>query len=289
MLQGFPLPFFVDPANAKRDDLFVHAAAHHGRSVFLWETDGEEKKRQLFAKGCGWTNGVLPGWSPELGNLGIFNGKTALREVRVAQQLDALGLRVIEPIAVWNYDWIPEAGTGREIPPSEILDLRGNPSEPALFVYASQQRYRVCELAMLSEEPRKGVIAELLASMEAQSPEEFLLAFAESLGTSVGLLHAAGGHNYAASPHNVFLDGTLLDFEYLFLPSEVTEDSNINARPESWMDKELLGWWETLRVLQLSLRSDLEISTILRVFFQEYSACGGRTELDMCRHFGKLA
>ena len=289
MLQGFPLPFFVNPASTKWDNLAVHAAAHHGRSVFLWESEGEEKRRQLFAKGCGWTNGILSGWSSELGNLGIFNGKTALREVRVAQQLYALRLRVIEPIAVWNYDWIPEAGTGREIAPSEILDLRGNPSNPSLFVYASQQRYRVCELAMLSEEHRRGVMVELLSSMKVSSPEEFVLAFAARLGTSVGLLHAAGGHNYTASPHNVFLDGTLLDFEYLFLPGEMTEDSNINTRPESWMDKELLGWWETLRVLQLSLRTDLEISVILRVFFQEYSAHGGRTELDMCRHFGKLA
>jgi len=243
----------------------------------------------LFAKGCGWTNGVLPGWSSELGNLGIFNGKTALREVRIAQQLHTFGLRAIKPIAVWKYEWIPEAGTGRKIPLSEILDLHGKPSEPALFVYASQQRYRVCELSMLSENHRRDVIVELLANMEVQSAEEYALAFAERLGTSVGLLHAAGGHNYAASPHNVFLDGTLLDFEFLFLPGEVTEDSNINARPESWMDKELLGWWETLRVLQLSLRSDLEISAILLAFFQEYSACGGRTELDMCRHFGKLA
>jgi hypothetical protein len=282
------LPFFVNPGDTKVDNFSVYTAAHHGRSVFLSEIDDGGEKLQLFAKGCGWTNGVLPGWSSELGNLGLFNGKTALREVRIAQHLHGLGLRVIEPIAVWNYDWIPEAGTGRKISPSEILDLRGSPSEPALFIYASQQRYRVCELAMLSKEHQRDVLAELFECIKVRSLEEYLLAFAKRLGTSVGLLHAAGGHNYAASPHNVFLDGTLLDFEYLFLPGEATEDSNINERPESWMDKELLGWWETLRVLQLSVRCDLEISVILRVFFQKYSACGGRTWLDMCRHFGKL-
>jgi hypothetical protein len=284
-LRSLTLPFFVNPGATKVDNFSVYTAAHHGRSVFLSEIDDGGKKLQLFAKGCGWTNGVLPGWSSELGNLGLFNGKTALREVRIAQQLHGLGLRVIEPIAVWNYDWIPEAGTGRKISPTEILDLRGSPSEPALFIYAAQQRYRVCEVAMLSEEHRKGVMVELLASMKVESPEEFVLSFAKSLGTSVGLLHAAGGHNYAASPHNIFLDGTLLDFEYLFLPGNHTDDSNINERPSAWMDKEILGWWETLKVLSNSVHGDISFFTILDTFFFEYEIAGGKSDADMFRHY----
>jgi hypothetical protein len=279
-------PFFVDP-QGKRSNSTAFTAAHHGRSVFLGEFQYGDSTCHVFAKGCGWSNGLVQGWCPELGNLGLFNKAAAMHEVEVSIALNDINIRTITPMEVWEYDSIPDAMGGKDRSPDSISDLYGNPACPSLFVYASSSKYRLCELPLLHERERLSVIGELLSKFRKSTIEDYLLRFAGVLGEFTGKLHSVGGHNYAASTHNVFLDGTLIDFEYVYLPKFPTQDPNINQRPDSWMDKELLGWWDTISSLKTYLPCAVGNGELISTFFNNYRDHGGRTNLDMYRYFSQ--
>jgi len=279
-------PFFVDPSGNDLNSI-AYTASHHGRSVCLGDFQYGDSTCYVFAKGCGWTNGLFQGWCPELGNLGLFNKDAAIHEVEVSVALNNIGIRTIIPMEVWEYQSIPDAMGGKDRSPDSIHDLYGNPACPSLFVYASSSKYRICELPLLNEKERLSVIGELLSKFSKSTIEDYLLWFASVLGEFTGKLHSAGGHNYAASTHNVFVDGTLIDFEYVYLPDFSTQDPNINQRPESWMDKELLGWWDTISSLKTFLPCEVGNVELITTFFNNYSSHGGKTNLDMYRYFIK--
>jgi hypothetical protein len=277
-------PFFVDP-QSKQSNSTAFTAAHHGRSVLLGEFQHGDSPCFVFAKGCGWTNGLVQGWCPELGNLGLFNKAAAMHEVDVSIALNDIHIQTITPMEVWEYDSIPDAMGGKDRSPDSISDLYGNPACPSLFVYASSSKYRLCELPLLHEKERFSLIGELLSKFRKSTIEDYLLWLAGVLGEFTGKLHSAGGHNYAASTHNVFIDGTLIDFEYVYLPKFATQDPNINQRPDSWMDKELLGWWDTISSLKTYLPCAVGNGELISTFFNNYRDHGGRTNLDMYRYF----
>lgn len=254
---------------------------HHGRSACLGRSFGQGGACWLFAKGLGWTNSPGPnGWHPALGNLGILSLKSAVHERNAAHQLMKQGLSVIRPLRIWEtpvvFADIPGLGTATEVP-----DLDGAPARPSTFAYVCDCGYRICDLYHLEDYDKRAVLEEARLTFNATSMTDLVLAFAAKAGRGCGLLHSAGGHNFAMSPHNVFIDGTLVDFEYCYLPGIETVDANLNKNPEVWQAKELNGWHETLAALRYVCGVEKEISQgrLVRAFLDFYIESGGLRSL----------
>lgn len=197
----------------------VQSMGHHGRSAYLGRGhDGAH----YFAKGVGWCLGS--GWMPEHGNTGILALWAAKRERDVSLRLAALGLAVTSPVAIFSFEYI-RGVNGQLVPAASVPDLDGQPAQPALYVYKSPVRWRLADLPMAPPAVRLQV-------------REHFWKILEILQRSVRLLHAAGGHDYSLSLHNVWADGSRVDFEYVYVPGMPHPVSPLNERVSAWQDKE---------------------------------------------------
>lgn len=272
-----------------RGGLNASTSYQHGRSAFLGtHSDAGGDEMDVFAKGLGWTNGLAAGWSGELGNLGIFPLASAKHERDAACALHKIGLRTITPLAIWEYEELLDPYGPAPIQASAVIGLDGKPARPALFVYSCSFPYRVCDLSLMNDTERRETLGQAFAATRSSTASDYLFAMATLLGTDLGRLHSAGGHNYAASPHNLFLDGTQVDFEYCFLPGLPTSEAALNERPASWQDKEFLGWYDTLRALAWMVESEVSWPQLAGCLFDSYLSSGGNPHLDMARYASRV-
>ena len=58
------------------------------------------------------------------------------------------------------------------------------------------------------------------------------------LQKSVKSLHDNGGHDYSISLHNAWVDGSRVDFEYVYLPQRPHRVDALNSNVKEWQSKE---------------------------------------------------
>jgi hypothetical protein len=204
----------------------VQSMSHHGRSYYL----GNAESWHYFSKGGGWTLGS--GWSPEHGNTGILPLWAALRERDISLKLNSLGIAVSLPVAIWELSSIVGPDNNL-VPSSQVIDLDGTPARPCVFVYQSQQRWRLADLPYVQP------------TFKVQLKNNFWKII-NRLKDSVKKLHDNGGHDYSISLHNVWVDGSRVDFEYVYLPNQPHPVMALNANINQWQSKEKQSLYELI-------------------------------------------
>ena len=255
------------------DDRFsVLSSPFHGRSVQIDFKKKQEQKSFFFAKGIGWTilNGGFYGWHKSLGNLGILTEKAAFQEFKMSKLLTKHGLDVIQPIAVLESK-PPMIFKSKFANDNIVIDLDQSDAKPSIFLYSSTNEFRVCDLYLMDDNDRIKAFKNTYRILGCNK-NNFIKLFSQKLARNVAKLHNLNGHNYASSPHNIFLDGTLVDFEYYHLPSLPAIDGALKKNHHIWKEKEILGWIDTLVTVEKISNSTWKINNqeSLQIFLDEY-------------------
>jgi hypothetical protein len=228
--------------------IYCQASSIHGRSCYLGNSNSD---RHYFAKGTGYIHTY--GWDRALGSYGILPRWAAERERDMAYRITALGIKTVFPEAIVLHTRIPDTDRSSFHDASSIPDLNGKPALPCMYVYSAACRWRLADLYYLSERQRTAVCGSGKARIS------WFRNICRTLGEFSARLHRAGGHDYSLSSHNVFCDGTRVDFEYAWFPDMPHPvEAAINTNPEVWRDKELDGLrslaWEIAELLRLDVR-----------------------------------
>ena len=245
----------------------VEGASIHGRSCFLGM---DEYKNYYFAKGCGWNHAF--GWKPSFGSLGILPLWAGERERDISLVLRETSINVVTPIAIVLHKKIPQFGSNPNnsefIVADSIPDLDGSPANPCLFIYSSKSRWRLADLFYFSEQERHEIIFKDI------TPIDWFVKIIRSVSVSTGTLHKLGGYDYSLSTHNIFIDGTRLDFEYLVLNTHPHPNKVLNQDADTWRQKELYGLktlaWELAELLRINIAVK-DIDYILKVEYETTS------------------
>ena len=224
---------------------FGQGSSIHGRSCYLGQC---QSGRHYFAKGVGWIHSA--GWEPNHGSMGIVPQWAAERERDFALRFAKIGISAVCPEAIIAHQTIPDANGGSPRRADEVLDLDGIPALPCMYVYSAPSRWRLADLFYLAESERECVWGK-------GQEEQWLKDLLSTLGRSSRILHAVGGHDYSLSTHNVFCDGTRVDFEYSFLPEMPHRNDALNKDCEVWRDKERDGLrelsWQIAELMRLNV------------------------------------
>jgi len=245
----------------------VVGASIHGRSCYLGM---DVEKNYYFAKGCGWNHAF--GWKPSFGSLGILPLWAGERERDVSLVLRETPINVVTPIAIALHKKIPQFGSNANncefIDADSIPDLDGSPANPCLFIYSSKSRWRLADLFYFSEQERHEIIFKDI------TPIDWFVKIIRLVSVSTGTLHKLGGYDYSLSTHNVFIDGTRLDFEYLVLNTHPHPNKVLNQDADTWRQKELYGLktlaWELAELLRINIAVK-DIDDILKVEYETAS------------------
>lgn len=200
----------------------VQSMGHHGRSCYL---GADDDGWHYFSKGVGWCLGS--GWAPILGNTGILAKWAAIREKDISLRLIEFGMQISEPMAIWELNSIlgPQ---GSIVDAKTVKDLDGSFAKPSIFVYRSKSRWRLADMMFVSRP-------------EMPSGVEDYWAIVTRLFESVGTLHRQGGHDYSLSLHNIWIDGSRVDFEYVYLDSNPHSVEALNTNLDEWRRKEFFA------------------------------------------------
>lgn len=225
----------------------VSGGAIHRRSAYLgngWD------RRHYFAKGIGCIDKL--GWSRDMGSTGILPKWAVIYERDMAIALNKIGIATVRPEAILLYKTIPSPD-GTLMGAETIIDLDGTLAYPAQYIYSSSSRWRLADLFFMSECERQqllGVREDMLAWMKTTC---------DLLIEETDLLHQAGGHDHSLSAHQVFLDGSRVDFEYVWLPemNHPKNQDDFAKSVEDWQSKELDGLSEALWQIADLLRVEL--------------------------------
>ena len=231
----------------------------HGRSCYL----GFDKieKRHYFTKGVGWIWST--GWQPQDGSYGVLPLWAAERERDLSWEFAKLGIDVVRPEAIFLHGFIPDAQGNKAHSAETILDLDGTPAKPCMYIYSSSTRWRIADLAFLTKKERNTVLP--------KDKPQWLFSLLTKLGRSCRTLHRHGGYDYSLSPHNSFIDGTRLDFEYAVLPSYPHKNKMLNEKAETWQGKELNGLREIAWHLADMMRLDITGQELNRWWSNAYN------------------
>jgi len=246
----------------------VEGSSIHGRSCYLGQCP---MGRHYFAKGIGWV--YSPGWEPDQGSFGIVPLWTAERERDYSLRLGEIGIKSVRPEAIIAHQIVPDTNGSPARKPEEVPDLDGKPAMPCMYVYSTTSRWRLADLYYLTDLQRREIWG------EGPSRNMWLKSLLSALGHSSRLLHIAGGHDYSLSPHNVFCDGTRVDFEYSYLPDMPHPNNALNKDCEVWQDKERDGLRELSWQIAELMRIDVSVSEITKWWKQTYENNGNSSEL----------
>jgi hypothetical protein len=131
-----------------------------------------------------------------------------------------------------------------------------------MYVYSSPARWRIADLAFLTDEERKTV--------GTNDKNQWLRALLTKLGCSCRTLHEHGGHDYSLSPHNSFTDGTRIDFEYAVLPNYPHRNKVLNEDQSLWKAKERNGLQEIAWYLADMMQLDITGQELNRWWLDAY-------------------
>ena len=251
--------------NGILNDSLVEGAAIHGRSCYLGM---DNQRNHYFAKGTGWNH--VCGWKPSFGSLGILPLWAAKRERDISLALQDTSIEVVTPISILQHKKIPEfSSTDIEcnfIDAESISDLDGSPANPSVYIYSSKSRWRLADIFFFNEQERNEILFKDI------TPLDWFVQLIKSITVSTATLHNLGGYDYSLSTHNVFIDGTRLDFEYVVLGSHPHPNKILNENTDTWRQKEIYGLktlaWELAELLRINITVN-EIDLILK---SEYEA-----------------
>lgn len=241
----------------------------HGRTCYLGFE--HEEGRHYFAKGIGWT--WSNGWSPSDGSYGIFPLWGAERERDFSFQFMEFGIDTARPEAIFLHGSIPDATNSNTHCADMISDLDGTPAKPCMYVYSSSSRWRIADLAFLSDSERDKIWNN---KNDKNGWLRFLLL---KLAESCRLLHRHGGHDYSLSPHNSFIDGKRIDFEYAVLPEFPHKEKSLNLNSETWKEKELDGLREIAWYLADIMQLDISGKELNKLWIDAYRVDDIKTHL----------
>lgn len=286
--QSLPFPCAKPLRNHARitSDWRTWSSPFHGRSIRI-DHDRIKSGKYYFAKGIGWTAcGGVMGWNRSVGNIGILTNKAAKQEFKIADFLASLDIDVITPLAILDLEVpIYQDLANNSYQETLVTDLDQSPAVPSIFVYSSPHPDRVCDLFLMKNDDRASSLEKAYALMGC-THDNFMAIFASNLAKNVGRLHALGGHNYASSTHNIFVDGTLVDFEYCFLPTHGAIDPTLSKDTLVWQHKEILGWIETLSTLNALPDVESQHSVrLIQTFIEDYCAQSEGIERFEFLHF----
>jgi hypothetical protein len=242
------------------DVKLVEGAAIHGRSCYLGM---DNQKNHYFAKGTGWNH--VFGWKPSFGSLGILPLWAAKRERDISLALQDTSIEVVTPISILQHKKIPEFGSTdiacNFIDADSISDLDGSPANPCVYIYSSKSRWRLADIFFFNEQERNEIL------FKDTTPLDWFVQLIKSITASTATLHNLGGYDYSLSTHNVFIDGTRLDFEYVVLGTHPHPNKILNENTDMWRQKEIYGLktlaWELAEFLRINITVK-EIDFILK-------------------------
>jgi hypothetical protein len=221
----------------------------HARSVYLGQ---DLSGMHFFAKGAGWIQSES--WSSKYPSIGILPKWAAMRERDVANYLLNRNIRCAQPVAIIQHLAIPsEATIDGYINSEEIRDLDGGGAEPSIYIYKSHSRWRLADLPFMDPDTLK----ELLP-IESKL-NNWILELLSEIASFTATLHGIGGHDYSLSLHNIFVDGTKVDFEYVYCPDLPHRVSALNEQIKEWQLKEIYALkclaWEICELLKVNIET----------------------------------
>lgn len=234
----------------------------HGRSVYLGQ---DLSGMHFFAKGAGWIQSEL--WSSNYPSIGILPKWAAMRERDVASYLLNQNMKCAQPVAIIRHLTIPSESTkDGYLNSAEIIDLDGEPAEPSIYIYKSHSRWRLADLPFIDPVDLKGVLP-----IESKL-NNWALELLSEIALLTAALHNIGGHDYSLSPHNIFVDGTKVDFEYVYCPKFPHRVGALNEQIKEWQLKEIYALkcmaWEICELLKI----DIETKFISEFVVQQYQS-----------------
>jgi hypothetical protein len=257
---------FVANINNYNHEIFfdhVESSSIHGRSCYLGM---DNQNNHYFAKGTGWNH--VFGWQPSFGSLGILPLWAGTRERDISLALGKTSIKVVSPISILKHNKIPKFGsTNIEysfIDAKSVLDLDGSPANPCVYIYSSKSRWRLADIFFFNEQERKAILFNDI------TPLDWFVQLIKSITLSTATLHNLGGYDYFLSNHNVFIDGTRLDFEYVVLGSHPHPNKILNENIDMWRQKEIYGLKTLAWELAELMRVDIAVKDIDDILKTEY-------------------
>jgi len=230
--------------------LIRQSSSIHARSVYLGQ---DLTGMHFFAKGTGWIQST--DWNPKYPSIGILPKWAALREKNLAKYLASNNIKCTEPVAIIKHLVIPSLeNLGGYINSNEIKDLDGSVAEPSIYIYKSHSRWRLADLPFIGIDAIKEHVSKSLGL------NDWVLKLISDIASFTATLHNLGGHDYSLSLHNIFTDGTKVDFEYVYCPEIAHSIPALNEQIQEWQMKEVYSLkclaWEICELLKIQLQTD---------------------------------
>mgnify|MGYP000320175984 CR=1 FL=1 len=213
----------------------------HGRSICLGEIDYQNSKRWLFAKGIGWTKQFTEFLFVDKDieyYMGLQNIEECLREWEVSESLNRYKFWKGDVLAGYEYDYL--FLNGEKIPADEITYNGEQPFRPCMTYYCSRSRYRVFDVAYMTDEKRSQHLEWLIITSQSKTVKEYMEWFIDRTAYNVALLHKLGGVDDSLSSHNVTTLGEKIDFELVYVPEVPHKESSWNDNIYRRQNKEIL-------------------------------------------------
>ena len=237
-------------------------SSSHGRSCYLGKAD----ESHFFAKGVGWI--FADGWAERFGSRGILPLWAASRERDLAKEMLNIGIPSVKPECIVLHKTIPLINTNGQqfIDAKEVIDLDGTKAHPSIYIYSSNQRWRLADLYYMTNQERNSLL------FTSETPRLWLMNLAAKLSTYSGILHKNNGHDYSLSAHNVFIDGTRLDFEYAVVHNHKHPVDALNKDLTVWKQKELFALQTMCWEIAELLRAEISLNDLNKTIIVNYEA-----------------
>ena len=135
-----------------------------------------------------------------------------------------------------------------------------------LYIYSSNQRWRLADLYYMTNQERNSLL------FTSETPRLWLMNLAAKLSTYSGILHKNNGHDYSLSAHNVFIDGTRLDFEYAVVHNHKHPVDALNKDLTVWKQKELFALQTMCWEIAELLRAEISLNDLNKTIIVNYEA-----------------
>lgn len=193
----------------------------HGRTLFFKKHKMKINNHMfnyLFIKGTGWTkqfNTFLLDSRDIPYMIGLLEEKDAIREWDISNYYLKYNFWTGIVLSVIKLEYVLDIN-GKLIKSDLITDLKGNKFNPHLIYFATRSKYRVCDLAFLSDIHKNNELEKVKIFFNVKSDIEYLKKFIEKLAFNVAYHHKLQGVNDSLSSHNVTLLGEIIDFEIIY-------------------------------------------------------------------------
>ncbi len=191
----------------------------HSRSAVIVRMEIRDTSGRVYkiidAKGVGYIKGP-PRIQPRYGatlplTLGIFDAEDARLDVKMSELFLGYGMNVPRPIAVIDlHEIVGSDGKPMSVETAKEQGIVLEDLNPVIEIRAFTTRTRL-----------QDVINGRRKDYEGMYTNEEL---ARNLGRNVGIMHSHGWKHGVMTPHNIALDGSIMDFDFAMESNDVRED-----------------------------------------------------------------